>query len=218
MRVRELAVEGSFEFSIPRFPDDRGFFVSPFLGSAFTETCGWAPFPLAQSSFSMSRAGVARGMHYTATPPGNAKYVYCANGKALDIVLDIRVGSPTFGRWDTVVLDPAEPRAVYFPIGVAHGFVAQADDTIMTYLMTGEYVQENELALDLLDRELRLPVPAESAPLLSERDRVAPTLAEARSAGLLPHYEQCREIEAAFGTRSPHPPTIGTPQSRRRAS
>jgi epimerase EvaD len=137
-------------------------------------------------------------VHFTRTPPGTAKYVYCVQGRALDIVIDLREGSPTFGRWDTVVLDPEDCRAVYFPVGVGHAFVAQEDDTVMAYTLSRSYVPENELALSLFDPELGLPLPEDRPPLISERDRVAPTLAEVRAAGLLPDYEECLKIEDAL--------------------
>ncbi|MEV6446303.1 dTDP-4-dehydrorhamnose 3,5-epimerase [Amycolatopsis sp. NPDC051716] len=197
MRARELTIDGAAEFSIPCFPDDRGMFASPYLGSAFTGEFGGRPFSLAQNSLSVSHRDVARGMHYTAAPPGNAKYVYCVHGKATDIILDVRAGSPTFGRWETIELDPADFRAVYVPVGVAHGFVSHTDGTIMNYLMSTEYVREDERAVHPLDPALGLPIPAASIPLLSDRDRLAPTLAEAGSAGLLPRYEHCLAIEAA---------------------
>jgi epimerase EvaD len=121
--------------------------------------------------------------------------VYCARGEALDIVVDIRVGSPTFGRWDAVQLDQRDFRAMYIPVGVGHAFVALTDDTVMSYLFSSPYVAENELALSVRDPELGLPVPADIELLLSDRDQAAPRLAAARAEGLLPDYDQCREIE-----------------------
>ena len=97
MKVRELAVAGALEFTPNVFPDERGYFLSPFQGPAFSEATGNTHFPVAQTNHSRSKRGVVRGVHYTLTPPGCAKYVYCPKGSALDIVVDIRVGSPTFG-------------------------------------------------------------------------------------------------------------------------
>ncbi|MEU3047595.1 MULTISPECIES: dTDP-4-dehydrorhamnose 3,5-epimerase [unclassified Streptomyces] len=195
MKARELAVEGALEFTPRVFPDERGRFLSPFQREAFEEAHGAPLFPVAQTNHSVSRRGVVRGIHYTSTPPGTAKYVYCARGRALDIVVDIRVGSPTFGRWDAVLMDQEDHRAGYFPVGVGHAFVALEDDTVMAYMLSGAYVPENELALSVLDPALGLPVTGDFEPVLSDRDRAAPTLARAREEGLLPDYARCREIE-----------------------
>lgn len=136
-----------------------------------------------------------RGLHFTRTPPGQSKYVYCANGRALDIMLDTRVGSPTFGKWDSVELEHGSCRAVYFPLGVAHSFLALEDDTVMAYMVSSGYVAEQELAIHPLDQELALPWPQDITPIISSRDQVAPSLAEALAAGLLPRYEDCVRAE-----------------------
>ncbi|QIS18190.1 dTDP-4-dehydrorhamnose 3,5-epimerase family protein [Nocardia terpenica] len=198
MQSRKLAVDGAVEFTPRVFSDDRGMFVSPFQESVFAEAVGRPLFTVRQTSYSRSRRGTVRGIHYTATPPGAHKYVCCVQGKALDIVVDIRVGSPTFGCFDVLTLDPENFRAVYFPLGVGHAFVALADDTVMSYTLSTSYVAENELALAVLDPELALPIPGDIEPILSDRDRVAPTLAEAKTAGLLPDYHRCTEIEYAL--------------------
>lgn len=194
MKARKLAVEGALEFSPSVFPDERGVFLSPFQQEAFTRAHGAPLFPVAQTNHSMSRQGVVRGIHFTSTPPGTAKYVYCARGKALDIVIDIRTGSPTFGKWDAVLMDQQDHRAAYFPVGVGHAFLALEDHTVMSYMLSDCYVQEHELALSALDPALGLPL-TDSEPILSERDRAAITLAEAGERGLLPDYARCQEIE-----------------------
>ncbi|WNZ13268.1 dTDP-4-dehydrorhamnose 3,5-epimerase [Streptomyces sp. 11x1] len=202
MKARPLTVEGAVEFTPRVFPDDRGKFVSPYQEAAFTEAHGAPLFPVAQTNHSVSRRGVVRGVHYTAAPPGTAKYVYCARGRALDIVVDIRVGSPTFGRWDTVLMDQRDHRASYFPVGVGHAFVALEDDTVMSYMLSESYVAEHELSLSVLDPALGLPIPTDLEPVLSERDRAAVTLAEAQEKGLLPDYARCQEIERGLALRA----------------
>lgn len=198
MRFRQLAVAGAIEFTPTPLPDDRGLFVSPFQETAFRRATGRPLFPVAQTNHSRSRRGVVRGVHFTATPPGCAKYVYCARGAALDIVVDIRVGSPTYGQWDAVEVDARGFRAVYFPVGVGHVFLALRDDTVMSYLISGEYVPDNEHAVDPRDPALGLPLPDDIPLILSARDQVAPTLAEAQRRGLLPRYEACLAVEAAL--------------------
>jgi epimerase EvaD len=198
MQARRLAVDGAFTFSPKVFRDDRGLVVSPFQEVALIDAIGRPLFPVAHASHSKSRRGVVRGIHFTLTPLGTAKYVYCPQGKALDMVVDIRVGSPTFGRWDSVVLDHESFHAVYLPVGVGHAVAALEDDTVMHYMWSGAYVAENELALSALDPALGLPIPGDIEPILSERDIFAPTLSQAEAAGILPEYAACRELDEAL--------------------
>ncbi|GLZ36484.1 dTDP-4-dehydrorhamnose 3,5-epimerase family protein [Actinokineospora sp. NBRC 105648] len=191
MQFRNLKVDGAVEFTPRVFPDDRGLFLSPFQESAFLAATGHRLFPVAQTNHSRSRRDVVRGVHFTLTRPGSSKYVYCARGKAIDIVVDLRVGSPTFGAWDSVLLDQDDFRAMYFPVGCGHAFVALEDDTVMSYMVSSAYVPEHELALLVTDPALGLPVPENA--IISERDLVAPRLADAMD--LLPRYELCQEIE-----------------------
>ncbi|WP_189932200.1 dTDP-4-dehydrorhamnose 3,5-epimerase family protein [Streptomyces sulfonofaciens] len=209
MQVRRLAVDGAYAFSPQVFRDDRGLVVSHFQEDALVGAIGRPLFPVAHASHSTSRRGTVRGIHFTATPPGTAKYVYCPRGRTLDIVVDIRVGSPTFGRWDSEVLDPEGFRAVYLPIGVGHAAVALEDHTIMHYMWSGPYVAEQEMALAALDPALALPLPGGIEPVLSPRDSAAPTLAEAGARGILPRYDECRKLEEALaGARPTGPGTL----------
>jgi epimerase EvaD len=195
MRARALAVEGAVEFTPPTFPDHRGVFVSPFQSIGFESALGRPSFPVAQTNVSISRAGVVRGVHFTAVPPGAGKYTYCVRGRALDIVVDLRLGSPTFGRSDTVAMDGDSFRAVYLPIGVGHAFVAIEDGTIMCYLMSENYSPETERTVSVLDPGLALPVPPSDRAVMSERDLGAPSLEEAERRGLLPSYLACLRID-----------------------
>ncbi len=191
MRARPLAVDGAVEFTPQVFGDARGVFASPFSKPPFEETLERPLFPVAQVSSSISRRGVVRGLHYTALPGSMAKYVYCAHGRALDVVVDVRVGSPTFRRFEAVELSSTDFTALYLPPGVGHLFVALEEDTTMVYLLSAGYVAEKERAVHPLDPELGLPLPEDESPLLSERDRTAPSFAEALERGLLPHYDEC---------------------------
>ncbi|HET6709081.1 dTDP-4-dehydrorhamnose 3,5-epimerase [Amycolatopsis sp.] len=190
MQFRPLRVPDAFEFSPRAFPDDRGLFVAPFQEDAFREAVGH-PLRLGQTNHSVSRRGTIRGIHFADTPPGQAKYIYCPRGSLLDVVVDIRVGSPTFGQWDAVVLDSREFRAMYLAEGLGHGFVALEDDTVMAYFCSEPYNPAGEHGITPLDPALDLPWPADIAPILSAKDRSAPTLAEAREQGLLPLYADC---------------------------
>jgi 5-epimerase len=193
MRARSLAVAGALEFDAPAFTDDRGSFVTPLDAEVLAAELGRPLFPVAQGAISRSRRGVFRGVHYTMPPPGRAKYVWCAHGRCLDIVLDVRVGSPTFGAHEVLELDGSAERGLYLPIGVAHAFLALEDDTVMTYLLSGGYLPEKEYALDPRDPDLGLDL--HGALILSERDTAAPTLAEALERDLLPSYADCLTLE-----------------------
>ncbi|GAA4771429.1 dTDP-4-dehydrorhamnose 3,5-epimerase family protein [Streptomyces sanyensis] len=195
MESRELAVGGAWVFRPTVYPDDRGLFVSPYQEAAFTKALGHGLFPVAQTNHSRSRRGVIRGVHYTTTPPGTAKYVYCARGRTVDFVVDLRVGSPTFGRWDSVLLDQRTFQAVYLPVGVGHAFVALGDDTVVSYLLSGAYDPAHEQSVSVFDPDIGLEFPDGLDPVLSERDRAAVSLAEARATGALPGYRDCLRIE-----------------------
>jgi dTDP-4-dehydrorhamnose 3,5-epimerase len=191
VQVRRLEITGAYEFIPKAFQDHRGLFVAPFQESAFVEAVGH-PLPLAQTNHSVSARNVIRGVHFADVPPGQAKYVYCPKGALLDVVIDIRVGSPTFGRWEAVRLDSTEYHATYLAEGLGHAFAALTDDTVMTYLCSTPYNPTAEHGINPLDPDLGLPwSDLEGEPILSEKDRTAPSLAEAAEQGLLPDYETC---------------------------
>jgi epimerase EvaD len=190
MQFRQLSVPDAFEFTPRAFHDERGVFVAPFQEAAFQEAVGH-PLRLGQSNHSVSRRGTIRGIHFANTPPGQGKYVYCPRGAFLDVVVDLRVGSPTFGEWDAVRIDATEFKAVYLAEGLGHGFVALEDDTALSYLCSEPYNPTGEHGISPLDPALDLPWPTDLEHILSEKDRTAPTLAEALESGLLPSYQDC---------------------------
>nr|AGS49623.1 dTDP-4-dehydrorhamnose 3,5-epimerase [uncultured bacterium esnapd12] len=188
--MRELAVSGAFEFTPDPKRDGRGVFVSPLQDEAFVGAVGHR-FPVAQVNHIVSARSVLRGLHFTTAPPGQCKYVHCARGRALDVIVDIRVGSPSFGCWDAVEMDTERYRAVYFPKGTGHAFLALEDDTVMSYLVSTPYVPEYEQAIDPFDPALALPWPTDLQVILSDRDAAAVDLATAKQRGLLPDYACC---------------------------
>ncbi|GAA3436206.1 dTDP-4-dehydrorhamnose 3,5-epimerase family protein [Kutzneria kofuensis] len=190
MQVRELDIAGSWEFTPPAFPDHRGLFAAPFQEQAFVEAVGH-PMRLAQTNHSVSRRGTIRGVHFADVPPSQAKYVYCPYGALLDVIVDIRVGSPTFGQWTSVVLDSEKFNALYVSEGLGHSFIALADNTAMSYFCSEPFNPSAEHGITPMDPALGLPWPSDIEPILSDKDRDAPTLAEAEAAGLLPSYSDC---------------------------
>lgn len=197
MQVRPLAVDGAWEFTPVQHADDRGVFAEWYRSDEVAAAVGH-PLALVQANTSVSRRGTLRGIHFADVPPGQAKYVYCPRGAVLDVVVDLRVGSPTFGRSDAVLLDDVDRRAVYLAEGLGHGFLALADDSVAIYLCSTGYAPGREHGIDPLDPALALPWPAGVTPLLSAKDAGAPTLAAAADAGVLPSYQDCRRFTAAL--------------------
>ncbi|MGD9483615.1 dTDP-4-dehydrorhamnose 3,5-epimerase family protein [Streptomyces sp. TRM70308] len=188
MHARELGVAGALEITPPVHPDRRGTFCPVYQEADYAAVLDGPPFRVARTALSVNHSGVARGVHYARPGSDTAKVVLCAAGTALDLVVDVRVGSPTFGRWDAVRLRPDRPRAVYCPPGVGHAFVAEAEGTVVVYLLSTPYRPEDEGAVSLSDPALGLPLPRGGEPVVSDRDLAAPALAEALDRGLLPHY------------------------------
>ncbi len=190
MQVRELMVPGAFEFTPVQHGDPRGVFLEWFKVERLEDAVGH-PLRLAQANMSVSRAGTLRGVHFSDVPPGQAKYVTCPRGAVIDFMVDIRVGSPTFGACDAVRLDGEHRRAVYLGEGIGHAFVALEDDSTLTYLCSTGYAPGREHGVNPLDPALGLPLPEGIEFLLSDKDRDAPTLAEAAEQGLLPDWSTC---------------------------
>jgi dTDP-4-dehydrorhamnose 3,5-epimerase len=185
-----MSVPDAYRIELSTLGDERGEFVEMFKAEEMRSAVG-ETLPLAQVNFSVSRAGVLRGVHFFRTPPGQAKYVFCASGAVLDVVVDVRDGSPTFGQWDSVELGQGSRQAVYLSEGLGHAFMALTDDATVVYLCAHSYVPGYELGVNPLDPALNLPWPGRASGI-SERDSVAPNLEEARRAGILPRYADCR--------------------------
>jgi dTDP-4-dehydrorhamnose 3,5-epimerase len=191
MQVRELKVPDAYEFTPTQHGDDRGVFLEWFRADDFAGALGH-PLRLAQANTSVSARGVVRGIHFAEVPPSQAKYVTCPAGRVLDVVVDVRVGSPTFGAWDSVVLDEVDRRAIYLAEGLGHVFMALEDRSVVTYLCSEGYNPGREHGIHPLDPEVGIEWPAGVEPLLSPKDAAAPGLREAEAAGLLPTYDACR--------------------------
>ncbi|MFT4126238.1 MAG: dTDP-4-dehydrorhamnose 3,5-epimerase [Gordonia sp. (in: high G+C Gram-positive bacteria)] len=202
MKVRPLAIAGAWELTPLLHGDDRGLFTEAFKATVLSELIGHR-FDLAQVNLSVSAAGVLRGVHFADVPPGQAKYVTCVAGAVLDVIVDIRVGSPTFGAHDTVLLDDTDRRAVYLSEGLGHAFCALADGSTVTYLCSTGYHPAREHGINPLDADLGIEWPTtgrDGSPLTYERspkDMAAPGLFAARDAGLLPSYDA---VTAFLGT------------------
>lgn len=190
MKVTELDIDGAWLFEPPTFPDHRGSFTAPFQGPAFREALGF-DLHVAQSNQSVSRRGVIRGLHFADVPPGQAKYLHVAAGAVRDVVVDLRVGSATFGRYEVVDLDAEAPKAVYLAEGLGHAFQALTDHAVVGYLCSASYDPAAEHGIDPLDPELALPWAEGLEPVLSGKDRDAVSLQQALVSAMLPTRELC---------------------------
>ena len=191
MDVVETGVPGVVAITPRQFPDDRGTFLEWYRFDRLSEVVG-RRFDLRQGNLSVSRRGTLRGLHLAAVPTGQAKYVTVVAGAAIDYFVDVRVGSPTFGAWDSVRLDTVDRRAVFLAEGIAHAFLALDDGTTVNYLVNDVYRPGAEFGLDPRDPAIGLDFPLGTDELLlSEKDATAPTLAEAQAAGILPTWEAC---------------------------
>jgi dTDP-4-dehydrorhamnose 3,5-epimerase len=204
MDIRPLKIEGSFEITPRQFPDDRGLFLESFRGDRLAEVIGHR-LDVVQTNVSVSSRGTVRGVHFADVPPSQAKYVTALAGSFIDFVVDIRVGSPTFGQWDSVLLDTLSRRATYLAEGLGHAICSLQDDSTVMYLCSAPYDPAREHGIHPLDPELSLALPEGITPVLSAKDAAAPSLSQAAAAGLLPRYDECLRFykELASGAR-PH--------------
>lgn len=175
------------------FSDERGAFLEWFRADRLAETLG-RQVPIVQANTSVSARGVVRGIHFADVPLGQAKYVTVTRGAIVDYVVDLRVGSPTFGQWQGVELSADNHHALFLAEGLGHAFVSLADDTSVSYLVTDVFRPEREHAVHPLDSDLgldyRMPV---GELILSAKDEAAPTFAQAQEDGVLPTWQDCQQ-------------------------
>ncbi|MBW4029928.1 MAG: dTDP-4-dehydrorhamnose 3,5-epimerase [Acidobacteria bacterium] len=186
MNLRELDILGLYVAESRVFGDDRGFFREWFKSSDF-DAAGLA-FSTEQSNLSMSTKNVVRGLHYSLAPRGQAKVVTCVYGSLDDVIVDVRVGSPTFGVVVTVALAADQGTTVVLPAGVAHGFCVTSDTAALSYLLSTPYDAPHELEINPLDPEVGVAWALTGEAILSEKDAAAPSLATRRDAGQLPLF------------------------------
>lgn len=198
MAFRELSIAGAWEITPKVHGDSRGGFFEWFTADGFADMTGHR-FSLGQANCSVSAAGVLRGLHFAQLPPSQAKYVTCVKGSVFDVVVDIRTGSPTYGQWDSVLLDDVDRCTIYLSEGLAHGFLALQDDSTVMYLCSTPYSPQREHTIAPTDPDIGIewPLPPDRL-LLSDRDAAAPSLAEVRAAGLLPTWEESQGFLAGL--------------------
>ncbi|KPI16418.1 dTDP-4-dehydrorhamnose 3,5-epimerase [Actinobacteria bacterium OK006] len=202
MAIEEMKVRDAFRITPSQLPDNRGLFFEAWRLGGLTAASG-QPFTVRQVNFSVSRRNTLRGIHGTTLPPGQAKLVTCVRGAALDVVVDLRVGSPTFGMFDTTLQEAGSGIGVYLADGLGHAFLALSDDTCMNYLCSEEYVPGTMVDIQALDPDIGIPWNTTGQLIRSDKDTHAPSLSEAAARGLLPTYEQAL---ASYQPAAPPPP------------
>ena len=186
MKLNELSIPGVFLLESPVHGDDRGYFREWFKLGDF-ESAG-VDFHAHQANLSMSSRNVVRGLHYSMAPEGQAKVVTCVYGELDDVIVDIRVGSPKFGEVEVVHLAQNQGRSVLLPAGVAHGFCVTSGQAALTYLLSSPFNAPLELEINPFDPEIGVPWTIDGEPIVSDKDRDAPSLRARLAAGELPRF------------------------------
>jgi len=194
-----MSLPGAWLLHQAVFPDARGHFreiarLPSLLGAG-------RGFDSRQAAQSTSRTGVLRGLHYVATPPGQAQFVTCLAGRVWDVVVDLRVGSPTFGQHEAVVLDGRSGAGILMPEGIGHGYYVLEGDAVILYLQNQAYAPQHERGIKPLDPDLAVPWPLTGDPIYGARDLHSPTLAEALGQNDLPNYADCLASGFTFEDR-----------------
>jgi dTDP-4-dehydrorhamnose 3,5-epimerase len=197
MDIEPLAIEGAFLVTPILRGDDRGHFAETFRADLFEKQTGHR-FQLAQANTSFSSRGVVRGVHFALVPPGQAKYVSCLAGTILDLAVDVRVGSPTFGEHVAVELDDHRRQALYLAEGLGHAFCALSDTATVNYLCSTGYNPAREFGVNPLDADLALPWPTGTELVFSAKDSAAPSLTAAQEADQLPTYADYQAYVASL--------------------
>jgi dTDP-4-dehydrorhamnose 3,5-epimerase len=177
LKFHDTPLAGLFVVELEALRDERGFFARNYCAREF-EARGVA-FGVAQCNVSFNeKAGTLRGLHYQAAPHEEAKLVHCTRGAIYDVAVDIRPGSPTYGRWYASELTPDNAKMLFIPQGFAHGFQTLQDRTDVSYVMSEFYHPESACGLRWNDPALAIAWPLAN-PIVSDRDRTHPLLARA---------------------------------------
>ena len=187
MKITQLEIEGVWVAESPIWSDDRGFFREWFKSDSIRAATG-RDFGIEQANISLSSKGTLRGIHYSIAPRGQAKWVTCVSGAIKDVIVDIRLESPTFGKWVEVELRGDSGKAVLISEGLGHGFIALEDNTAVAYLVSTSFSPTHEFEINPLDKEIAINWGMQLSDLkISDKDKKAPTLQERLIEGKLPN-------------------------------
>ena len=181
-----LTIEGAYVLEAPLWQDERGYFREWFRRDVLGDD--GPELTVRQANLSLSKRDVVRGLHYSIAPEGQAKLVTCAWGELVDVLVDVRVGSPTFGTVEMVELSAKGPSSVYLPEGLAHGFCVTSELAALTYLLSSPYNAPMELEISPFDEALSIAWPVVGEAILTPKDASAPSLESRRRAHELPIY------------------------------
>jgi dTDP-4-dehydrorhamnose 3,5-epimerase len=189
MGYSELKISGCYLISQKVFPDERGLFREWFRSSEIAEFD--SSFTIQQANFSHSKRGVIRGMHFSVAPEGQSKIVTCTSGAVTDVLVDLRIGSPSFLEVVTLNFSEDQGLGVFIASGVGHGFQVSSTTGSMMYLTSSIYAPTKEKGISPLDPELRIewPISKPSEIILSGADTNAPTLRDAEKLRILPSFQ-----------------------------
>ena len=164
------------------FGDSRGFFLESYQKSTFAQNGIDVDFN--QDNHSKSTKGVLRGLHYQKEPKAQAKLVRCSRGKILDVAVDIRKNSATFGKWVGEILSEENKNMLYIPAGFAHGFVVLSDEAELLYKSSNEYSAENDRGIRWNDPDINIQWDIDFEPLISDKDSKQPFLKDVKQEDL----------------------------------
>lgn len=177
MEIRAFELDGPLEIVPQKIGDERGYFSETFRLNEFEARVGACTFVQDNQSLSV-RPGTLRGIHFQSYPAAQGKLVRCLAGKLLDVAVDLRRNSRTYGRWVSVVLSPDKVNQLWVPVGFGHGFCTLAPNTIISYRVTDYYSPEHDKGLAWDDPDVGIAWPEIADPdTLSKKDRQQPALA-----------------------------------------
>ena len=186
MELKPLGIEGAWLAESPVWSDERGFFREWFKSGDIKAATG-IDISIQQANISQSQRGVIRGIHYSLAPQGQAKWITCINGSIRDVIVDIRPSSPTFGKSIHCDLDGQDGKAILIGAGLGHGFASLTHSSTIAYLLSSPYTPAEEFEINPLDPGLGIDWGLDLSEVsLSEKDKLAPTLAARASQGKLP--------------------------------
>jgi len=188
MEILPLEIPDAWVAKFDVHRDARGCFHEWFKLSEIEMLTGFQ-FNIEQANISTSKKGVIRGLHYSLSPQGQAKWLTCVSGKILDVIVDIRLGSPTFGKFVTIEIDSSSSNAIFIGPGLAHGFSVLEENTAVAYLLSSPYSPSHEHAINPFDPQLKIDWKlSENNIVISQKDLTAPTVVFLQESHLLPIY------------------------------
>jgi len=190
MTLKELSIQGAFLTTHKVFPDERGLFREWFKAEEMSSID--TNFSVQQANYSKSKQWVIRGIHYSLAPQGQSKVVTCASGSVIDVLVDLRLNSPSYLKVEYLELKEDSGSVAYIPSGVGHGFIVESDSASVVYLTSSGYSPEYEKAICPTDPALGIqwPLPFGAIGIISKADTEAPTLSQALEDRNLPNFSR----------------------------